>query len=109
MDVASLRARSDGILETLLQPFDHRRYGAPRAPSIEDCSGFPLLGPIRAYESEWRCLGAPFDPEIVRCRRRDTVASMTSGARLRIRPARTDADLTAWNHVRRVVLPDEPL
>jgi GNAT superfamily N-acetyltransferase len=28
---------------------------------------------------------------------------------LRIRPALTDADLAAWNHVRRVVLPDEPV
>jgi len=34
---------------------------------------------------------------------------MTSPPDLRIRPALTDADLTAWNHVRRVVLPDEPV
>jgi mycothiol synthase len=34
---------------------------------------------------------------------------MPSHPDLSIRPAVTDADLAAWNHVRRVVLPDEPL
>jgi GNAT superfamily N-acetyltransferase len=34
---------------------------------------------------------------------------MAPPAGLVIRPARTDRDLEAWNHVRRVTLPDEPI
>jgi mycothiol synthase len=34
---------------------------------------------------------------------------MTSHSGLLIRAAESDADLAAWNHIRRVVLPDEPL